>query len=249
MLRVWLYTIFSNEAQLLPFFLRHYAPACDRLIFYDCGSTDNSRALIEAVPNAVVLPYSDFPVMDSVSAARFASEAYHAARGLADFVIWVDCDEFLWPGSVFLRETLRSYQRQGIRAIKAQGYQMLSDSFPNGDASITDQVRLGIRDSEYDKTCIFDPNLSLRWRPGRHVCTIEGQSAIHQGGMLLLHYRFLGLDFFQRRNAYNDAHRSPAERQANRSYHVASNHQGKYSYDWYANAMSDAIDVMKLEGV
>lgn len=245
----WLYCIFSNEAALLPFFLRHYAPQVDRMILFDNGSTDNSQEII----NAYQSPYASIEVfhypaeraiIDSLQTVQFAEERYKRARGLADFVIWVDLDEFLWSGPISLREALRGYKQQKIRAIKAMGYQMLSNSFPTGDAPLTDQVRYGIRDSEYDKVCIFDPMLNLNWRPGRHSCNIAENVTAYQTAIKLLHYRYLGLDYLQKRNAYNQSNLSEAEKQAGRSYHVASNHQGKYSAAWFQNAQAYASDVV-----
>lgn len=244
---IWLYCIFSNEAEMLPFFLRHYAPQVDRLIMLDNGSTDDSADLIRAYPNATLEKYpADKAVMDSVSMAHFASTHYHEARGYADFVLWVDCDEFLWAGGQSLRGVLRGYQQQGIRAVRSRGYQMLADSFPSGTTPITEQIRYGIRDAEYDKVAIFDPELSIRFRPGRHNCRIDGASA-QQGEVKLLHYRYLGADYLQRRNAYNFGNLSEAERQAGRSYHVASNHHGKYSLGWYQHAMLYMSDVITPE--
>lgn len=251
MVTCWLYCIFSNEEKLLPFFLRHYALQVDRMILFDNASTDNSRDIINVYQSSYakidVFNYpADRAVMDSVQAAQFANEKYKEVRGCADFVLWVDCDEFLWSGPVSLRESLRGYKQENIRAIQAQGYQMVSDVFPAGDAPITDQIHYGIRDAEYDKVCIFDPELNLQWRPGRHVCNIAENVTAYQTAIKLLHYRYLCLEFFQRRNAYNYGNRSEAEIQAGRSYHAASNHQGKYSVAWYRQAQAFASDVVSF---
>lgn len=248
MVTAWLYCIFSNEAALLPFFLRHYAPQMDRIVLFDNASTDNSQDVIGAYhsPYASIETFH-YPapraVLDSAQAALFYEEHYKRARGLADFVLVVDLDEFIWSGAISLRETLRGYKQQNIRAVKAQGYQMLSDVFPTDDRPITDQIRYGIRDTEYDKVCIFDPALDLSWRPGRHVCNVKDGTA-YQTDVKLLHYRYLGLEYFQKRNAYNFKNRSEAEMQAGRSYHVASNHQGKYSAAWFQRVQAYASDVV-----
>lgn len=242
---IWLYAIFSNEAELLPYFLRHYAPDCDRMILYDNASTDNSRAVIEICDKAEIRDYpTKQAVMDSVDAALFANETYHEARGKADWVIWVDCDEFLYSGES-LRETLRYARSRLVKAIQAHGYQMLSNEFPKSDAPLIEQIRYGIRDDEYDKVAIFDPSIDLSWRPGRHVCRIADRIHIaYDGSMKLLHYRFLGMDYFKRRNAYNFSNRSAKEAAAGRSYHAAPDHTGKYSLAWYLNAMNYMSDIV-----
>lgn len=241
---IWLYCIFSNEAAILPFFLRHYA-SLDRLEMIDNGSTDNSRELIRAYPNADILDYpSPRAVMDSAQMAQYAGEKYKEARGLADYVIWVDCDEFLWNGPISLREAIRGYRQHGLRAVKSCGYQMLADGFPENGAAITDRVRYGVRDTEYDKVAIFDPMLDIRWRPGRHNCRIDGVEA-HQADIRLLHYRYLGAEYFTQRNAYNHANISATERAANRSYHVAPDYtSGKYSAVWFEHIKTYATDVV-----
>lgn len=241
---IWLYCIFANEAELLPYFLQHYAPQVDRLVMLDNGSTDRSRALIEACPRAVIRPYpAPRAELDSIHMAQVSSTYYHEARGQADYVIWVDGDEFLWSGPMPLADMLRIYREQGIRAVRSVGYQMLSDKFPAGSVPLVEQVSGGVRDNEYDKVSIFDPNLNIRFRPGRHNCRIDGVPA-YQGEIKLLHYRYLGLDYLQRRNAYNAQHLSAAEREAGRSYHIAPDHQGKYSAGWFQRALAYASDVV-----
>lgn len=246
---IWLYAIISNEAELLPYFLRHYAPWIDRMIFYDNRSADNSRDLIRCYPNADVKDYpADRPVLDSAEMALFAEEHYKQARGRADWVIWVDGDEFLWSGQVKILDRLKYYRQKNIYAIKAQGYQMISDHFPTGDAPIVEQITTGIRDAEYDKLCAFDPLLNVRFSPGRHNYHIANYAA-YQSQVKLLHYRFLGEPFFRRRNAYLFANRSEAERDANRTYHSDPNHVGKYSAEWFRDAQSRASDVITQDWI
>ena len=56
--RIHLYTICWNEADLLPFFFRHYDGWVDRFVIYDNGSSDQSRALLQQHPKVEV---RDFP--------------------------------------------------------------------------------------------------------------------------------------------------------------------------------------------
>jgi Glycosyl transferase family 2 len=244
---IWLYCIFGNEAQLMPYFLRHYAPLVDRLIMLDAVSDDGSADMVRACPNATLQPSAIGDTLDSLVVSRYSSEKVREARGQADFVLWVDCDEFLYS-PIPLRELLRGYKAQGLRAIKATGWQMLADEFPTGDGQLTSIVRHGARDIEYDKMAIFDPALDVTWSPGHHNCKI-GDAQIHQSlEIKLLHYRYFGDDYLKARNARNYAHIGAAEIKAGRGYQVYPGYEsGKYSAAWYKQAQGAAIDVIEAK--
>lgn len=245
-LTIWLYSIICED-EVLPFFLQHYAPICDRLTLYNNGDPDYGAELIKQYPNVILLDYpGPRRQLDSVSAATFAERTCRLARSWADWVIWVDCDEFLWSGPVPLRDTIRSYARRGIRAVAASGYQMIADSFPKSDAPLVEQIRYGFRDTEYDKMCLFDPYLDFRWKPGHHSVRMYTPGVTPQQGELrLLHYRYLGAEYFKRRNAYNYANLSEAELAAHRSYGDAPDYvSGKYSDVWYRHMSAYMTDVV-----
>lgn len=247
---IWLYAIFGNEAELMPYFLRHYAPLCDRLILFDNDSTDQTADIARAYMNVTIEAYPpDKTGLDSEAMAQFSREQYKQARGRADYVIWVDCDEFLWSGPIGMRELLRGYKAQGIRAVKSIGYQMITDQFPTGDAPLIEQVCTGIRDETFDKVAIIDPGLDLYWKPGRHVCKISGFAA-YRGEVRLLHYRYLGADYYARRNAYNFTRKSQREIETGRSYNSDPAYtSGKYSAAWFQDALSRASDVVNQDWI
>lgn len=229
----------------MPYFLRHYAPVCDRIILFNNGSEDATAEIAQAYPNVTIEMYPPNNVgVDSETIAQFCSMQYKHARSKADYVIWVDCDEFLWSGPIGLRELLHGYQQQRIRAVKSIGYQMISDRFPTGDQPIIEQVYNGVRDNEFDKVTIVDPKLDLYWKVGRHRCKIFGATA-YQSHVRLLHYRYLGADFFARRNANNYARMSQREIETGRSYNSVPTYiSGKYSAQWYRDALTQARNVV-----
>jgi hypothetical protein len=246
-LKIWLFAVFGNEAELMPYFLRHYAPWVNRLILFDNCSTDGTADLIRACPQASVKPYVtiDRTVQDSVVMAEFLAQAYREARGQADYAIVVDCDEFLWSRSAPLRDVLHRCRAQGVQAIKSCGYQMITDFFPDGEQPITELVRCGVRDAEYDKMSVFDPALDVAWVPGRHNYQIGSGQRATALDVRLLHYRYLGESYFRRRNAYNFANRSADEAAKNRGYNTAPDYlSGKYSAAWYQHAQSSVQDVI-----
>ncbi|RPI29789.1 MAG: glycosyltransferase family 2 protein [Chloroflexota bacterium] len=238
----WLFCLFGNEEQLMPYFLRHYAPQVDQLIMLDGGSTDGSRALIRACPNAEV---QDSPFRqggyDEYACVDFLARKTHNARGRADWVLIVDADEFVYTPQG-LPSALAELRRQGGRAVKATGYQMVAETFPASAGALTDLVRKGVRDPEYDKLVAFDPCLDVSWSPGRHNCRIGAPVA--QPGMMLLHYRYFGEAYLRDRNARIFARRGADDIAKGRAYHSAPDHQGKYSLTWWQHAASVAEDVL-----
>jgi glycosyltransferase involved in cell wall biosynthesis len=241
---IWLYCIFGNEAQLMPYFLRHYSPLVDRLIMLDGGSDDGSDEIARACPNAEVRDSRLYGVMDADITARYASEKYREARWQADYVLWVDCDEFIYS-AIPLRELLIGYGELGIRSIQLTGYQMLSDEFPADDDQLTNLVRLGVRDREYDKMSIFDPALDITWLPGHHNFSIPREQAYQSSEIKLLHYRYFGEAYTRARNANLYTHKSVAEIESGRGYHVQPGYEsGKYSVAWYKQKQADATDVI-----
>jgi glycosyltransferase involved in cell wall biosynthesis len=51
---IHLYTFGWNEMRMLPFFIRHYEPFVDKIVFYDDGSTDGTLDLLAAKQNVEI---------------------------------------------------------------------------------------------------------------------------------------------------------------------------------------------------
>ncbi len=244
-LTIWLYCTFNGDAEIISYFMRHYSPVVDRLIMFDNESQDNCREIISHYANAEIRDYHGNGKIDHVAALQFANSQYKEARGHADWVIWPDCDEFLWTGKTPLRSILEDYKKRGIRVVSARGYQMLSDHFQKDDGLITDMIKLGVPDDEYSKTYIFDPDIDLQWRPGRHTCNVSN-AKIHESDIKLLHYRYLGEDYFARRNANNFAGQIDSDRAKGYGYHFNPDYTtGKYSAAWFRDCLSRAEKVIE----
>lgn len=240
---IWLYALLGHEDVLLPYFLRHYAPQVDRMIMLSGGTNENCRRLVWDTPNAEMhrSPFDEHNY-DDRAFVEYAATKYKEARGHADWVIWVDVDEFLHSVES-LRYSLTEYRNTGIRAVICHGYQMIADAPPVGDEELTSLVREGVADKIYNKVAAFDPALDLTWSVGRHSCHIVGYNPVWTG-MKLLHYRYFGPEWLKERNARNYARRSQADAEAGRGYHCAPDHDGRYSQSWYDNAALQAEDVI-----
>jgi glycosyltransferase involved in cell wall biosynthesis len=192
------YALCFNEEVLLPYFLRHYGKASDRIVIYDNGSTDRSIEIIKA-SKAELRPFDTGGEHKDRAQTELKSTCYHESRGIADWVIVVDMDEFLWHPD--FRGLLEKYSKDGITFPKVAGYDMVSPVVPSGQGQIYDEIQSGLRNSVYyDKREVFHPSIDINFSPGCHLSYANGnlkESA--EADVKLLHYRYLGPDYFTKR--------------------------------------------------
>ena len=126
------------------------------------------------------------------------------SRGQADWVFCVDADEFIYHSR--LLNELERYKRHSIvKILFCLGFMMLSDTFPVTDGQIYDEIKMGIRDRWADKSIIFSPDIHIRYKPGRHgLLDYPGEEVRkYKTSIRLLHYRYLGKEYFTQRDAKN----------------------------------------------
>ncbi len=199
---VHLYSIFWNEAELLPFFFRHYDALVDRYFLYDNGSTDASPALVRAHPRATLGSFEVKGYSFRLEARDFLSQCWKQSRGKADWVILVDIDEHLHHPAG--KGYLAACQRAGVTLIPAIGYEMVSAEFPAADSRLADSAPLGARSNAYSKSCVFQPGAirEINFRAGRHRIRPRGHVVRPPKTELkLLHYKHLGEEYLVRRMA------------------------------------------------
>lgn len=232
-MRVWLYCIIRNEARLLPYFLRHYTTFCERMEFFDDQSDDGTRELILDCPKAVLSAWPGSHGIVDDEFRDFANEKWKDARGHADWVMWVDSDEFIYHPEIL--SVLARYMKEGVDLPRIQGFTMISDHFPTTNRQIYDEIKTGIPDSVWSKPEVFRCN--MKWDVGRH--------SIYSGAfqfkpsdtaeLKLLHYRCLGMDWLRERHARNWS-RVPDHCRA-RTYgeNTSPGYPGNYGVAWYEN--------------
>ena len=160
----WLYCICRNEARLLPYLLRHYTTFVDKLIFYDDQSDDGTRDLIRACPSAELRDWPGSHGIVDDEFLNFANEQWKEARGKAEWVIWIDADEFIYHPDI--KNVLDRYLKEGVDLPQILGYTMVSDHFPTTSGQIYDEIKTGFYDDVWSKPAIFRSN--MRWNMGRH---------------------------------------------------------------------------------
>lgn len=188
---------------MLGFFLRHYEPLVSRFVVYDNGSTDRSLELLAARGDVEVRPFPrDRPESFVLSAKALQDECWKESRGVADWVIVTAVDEHLYHPR--LPSYLASCRQRGVTCIPALGYQMVTSAFPSPGEHLATSRTSGMPDVLMSKLRVFDPDAieEVDFAVGGHSAAPRGRLRFPwRDELLLLHYKYLGLDFVRARSA------------------------------------------------
>jgi hypothetical protein len=194
---IHLYTMCWNEAHLLDFFFRHYDPWVDRYVIYDDGSDDGTLEKLRRHPRVEVRRFRR-TVEDSFVMSQNAihNEAWKESRGQADWVVVTAIDEHLeLAGGGDQLAYLEACRGNGVTAVPAIGYQMVSWTFPRRHRRLARDIRWGAPFDEMHKLSIFDPERirSAGFQLGRHKAAPEGDVVYPaRERMMLLHFKYMG---------------------------------------------------------
>jgi hypothetical protein len=175
-MRIDLYALCWNEAEMLGFFFRHYDRFVQRYVIYDDGSSDRSLDILHANPKVEVRNTTLNSNPDSwvLSAMQVYESCWKESRGIADWVICTDIDEHLHHPHLF--EYLLRCGNDGITMVPALGYQMLSETVPSGDRLLCESMTMGAPWGQMSKLSIFSPDAieSANFELGRHSAEPTG---------------------------------------------------------------------------
>lgn len=205
-LKIRVITCCKNEKAMIPFFLQYYSKFADEIIFFDGGSTDGSLEIIIQNPKARIYPTGhNVDELDDRVLMRIRNEEYKRGRELWDWQIVVDLDEFLYHPN--LVQKLQEYKLRGVTIPLTAGYEMLSKDFPVFDPnrSIVDQIQTGKRNDEWQaKSVVFNPQVvDINYEMGCHRANPTGRVVSNESQeLMVLHYRWLGYEYFVGKNTY-----------------------------------------------
>lgn len=179
---------------MLPFFFRHYDPWVDRYVIFDNGSTDTTMELLAAHPRVEIraFPWID-PDSFVQSSGLLQNVCWRETRGQVDWVVITAIDEHLHHPD--MASYLGSCRRNGVTAIPALGFQMLSDHIPPAGTRLAEVLRTGAPYADMNKLSIFDPGQIRKtgYSVGRHYAVPEGQVTYPAADEVVnLHYKYLG---------------------------------------------------------
>lgn len=198
-----LYTISWNEAEMLPFFFRHFDPWVDRYFIFDDGSTDGTLEILRDHPR-VDLRRFERTHADSFVAShqKMQNRAWKESKKEADWVVVTAIDEHLHVPGVPMRDYLERCRRKGVTLLHAMGFQMLSEEFPDDGELLCETRTIGAPYARMSKLSIFDPKSikNTGFEAGRHFAYPKGVLKLpRRDDLLLLHYKNLGFErVFQR---------------------------------------------------
>jgi hypothetical protein len=193
---VHVYALCWNEERMLPYFFRHYDGLADRYFIFDNGSTDRSLEMLRAHPRVVLGSFEVTGDSFVRAAAEHYNECWKQSRGRADWVVVCNIDEHVYHPD--LPGYLRRCKAGGVTLVIPEGYNMVSDTFPQTEGRLCEAVRRGTRDGMWDKPEIFDPERieEINFAPGRHWASPVGEVVAPRGERpKLLHFKYLGLDY------------------------------------------------------
>ena len=188
------YTLCWNEEKILPFVLKYYSEYCDKMVFYDNQSTDNSHQIINSFKNTEIKTFATNNQLHDGIQLELKNNVWKESRGIADWVIVCDTDEMLYHPH-FIKK-LEELKEKNVSIIKPHGYEMVSESFPEKDFL---EIKTGVKDNRHLGKCIiFNPNLisEINFKAGCHQCAPKGKVKFYKRkDFKLLHYKYLGMDY------------------------------------------------------
>ena len=222
--RVHVYTLGWNVERMAPYFLRHYGMFADKIYFYDNGSTDSTTAIVKNYPRTEVIPFDTNNEDNELRKMELRNHVYKQSRGVADFVIVVDIDEFLYHPSITM--LLTRYKQEGVTFPQVQGYSMVAFRFPRVNDQIYSVVKWGVPAASSNKRCMFHPSIEINYGPGSHTCNPRGMLVESRAPELKpLHFNHVGYGTVVARYRAYRQRRSAVNRQRGWSYHYFYNSQ------------------------
>lgn len=213
------YAISFNEEVLMPHFLKHYESFSEKIFIYDNFSDDKTRDICLKF-NKVELNSFDTgnQIRDDVY-LKLKNEIWKKSRGLADFVIVCDIDEFIYSKNI--SKVLELAYDEQVSIIKCEGYNMVSDRLPTDSSNLFNDYKFGAREVNFDKKIIFNPNLidEINYGHGAHKCFPIGKIKYSRTSFALLHYKFISLKYIQERYRLFESRLSKYNRNLNLGYH------------------------------
>jgi len=241
-MKVDVYSNMHNEEAILPYWLRHYETIADRIFVRDDESTDGTRAMLSRHPKVTILSIGKHNSDDAYWVTYLFPQYEHISRGLADWVIIADADEFVYHPA--MHRILEKAKDQSIQVILCRGFSTVAESFPATSGPIYDEIKLGFPDRMESKWTIHSPDVQIRFAKGRHgpVHNHLAYARSRNTGIKLLHYRYLGENYFEQRDKkiYGRLNKEYS-RQNPRTRPDGS--KGSM-LDWYAQHIGEATDVL-----
>lgn len=203
-MKIACYAIAFNEEVMLPHFINHYKPLCDKIVIYDNMSTDSTKEMALDHGCEVIQWEAPGGGLNDQNYLDIKSSCYKKDRSDYDWVMVVDIDEHFThlEGTDKFLSTLEEYTKLGINLPSVQGYNMFSWDH-DLTKPLTDIVHAAPSES-YSKNTIFNPSLDLEWNAGCHgVSKVYPEpKASDSKEIVLKHYKFINYEWVVDRHEF-----------------------------------------------
>lgn len=248
-MKICVYTITHNAADLLPFFIRHYLSFAQRIVAWDDKSDDATRQILgsHALIETKEWPYQ--PGINEDLFLKFWQEVIPEAIGEFDWLMIVDPDEFLWhkdmPG--LLWEEKKRY----TEVVRTTGFNMVGNGYPkdDGKSQIYEINPMGVPAPVYSKPVVFRPHVPINWVRGKHALENCNPKVSADAPIKLLHYRYMGAEYTRKRNAQNYARCGMQTNDKGAAWSCAPDYDGvdkEHSPKWADAVKSKGVNVLEL---
>lgn len=241
-MKIDIYSVMLNERRILPYWLRHYEQFASRIFVWDGSSIDGTCELLESHP-LVTTFNQECKGLDDI----YFTECFMRYKELSQGVDWcmaVAADEFIFYPNIVDR--LAALTANGADKVQLTGYTMYADHFPITERQIYDEIKFGYPDIWSNKTVLFNPTVEMHWTPGLHR-ELSVELPTRNTGIRLLHYRYLGADYYLERTRRNYAQWKVAgmdiEFDYNRMHNLPDGSRGN-PYEWYEMNKNKLVQVV-----
>jgi len=177
-MKIAIVTVWFNEEDLAPFFLKHYRDIDKIFLFLE--ATDKTKEISKQFPNVEIESFSFPQGFDDITKVEKINSVVKQLKGKFDWIYSVDADEFIFPPKGYgdAEEFLVRQQAQGFNLIRAkiwQVYRYVSDLDLDPTKAAIGQRQHGDPDlnsrfnSYYaNKPIVVKPETDIVWNPGCH---------------------------------------------------------------------------------
>lgn len=125
------------------YFFKHYDNIVDQYYIFDNDSTDNSLSILRSHSKVNVNKFEiqGFSVVQSTLDQY--NQCWKHNKVKADWVIICNIDEHFYHPN--FRKYLEECTSNGITLIVPEGYEMVSDLFPNSNEPLYESIRYGVK--------------------------------------------------------------------------------------------------------